>query len=49
MNEQKANREDFDLEKAYEKLSTKTLEEVISDGESEWELDPAHSSPLEAI
>lgn len=38
MNQAHASKEDFELEEAYKPLMGKTLEEVIIDGESEWEL-----------
>lgn len=37
MNEHQASREDFELEKAYMPLVGKALEEVITEGESDWE------------
>jgi len=37
MNHEHASKEDFELEQAYVPLIGKTLEEVIIDGESEWE------------
>ena len=36
MNHQ-ASREDFELEEAYKPLAEKTLEQVITEGESDWE------------
>lgn len=37
MNREHASKEDFELEEAYKPLMGKTLEEVIIDGESDWE------------
>lgn len=37
MSEQQAGPEDFELDKAYQSLADKTLEEIIIEGESEWE------------
>jgi hypothetical protein len=37
MSSQQACPEDFELDDGYEPLAVKTLEEVIADGESEWE------------
>jgi len=34
MNQEHASKEDFKLEKAYEPLADKTLEEILSEGES---------------
>jgi len=38
---QQASRGDFDLEEAYEPLKGKTLEQVITEGESDWEKEEA--------
>jgi len=41
MSEHQAGPEDFELEEAYRPLVGKTLEEVITDGESDWEKEQA--------
>ena len=38
MADHQAGPEDFELERAYQPLIGKSLEEIITDGESEWEL-----------
>jgi len=52
MTEHQASREDFELEEAYQPLIGKSLEEVIADGESDWEKEQdqqrisVHTMPL---
>lgn len=52
MTEHQASPEDFELEEAYKPLVGKTLEEVIAEGESEWEKEQdqqrisVHTMPL---